>query len=149
MILYRNLHMTAEETAALPNQRDDGIRPPSKQHSTAPCFGVLFVHPGSIPKMRHVQHHDLRLLSDSHHTHKTKNRHRVSVSSRPRRQLLQKLYRVGSLHPPRISESVLPLMFNLPYFHFIHPRWCILLIINNLAIIGIHTTYNILLFTDF
>jgi hypothetical protein len=34
-------------------------------------------------------------------------------------------------------------------FHFIHPRWCILSIINNLAIIVIHTTYIILLFTDF
>ena len=35
------------------------------------------------------------------------------------------------------------------FFHFIHPRWCILLIINNLATIVIHTIYNILLFTDF
>jgi hypothetical protein len=41
------------------------------------------------------------------------------------------------------------LKLNLFFFHFIHPRWCILSIINNLAIIVIHTTYNILLFTDF
>jgi hypothetical protein len=34
-------------------------------------------------------------------------------------------------------------------FHFIHPRWCILSVINNLAIIVIHATYNNLLFTDF
>jgi hypothetical protein len=35
------------------------------------------------------------------------------------------------------------------FFYFIHPRWCILSIINNLSIIVIHSTCNNLLFRDF
>jgi hypothetical protein len=34
-------------------------------------------------------------------------------------------------------------------FHFIHPHWCILSVINNLTIIVTHTTYSNLLFTHF